>query len=438
MSVCYKVSGGSSVDGTIRLSGAKNFSIKALAASLLVRGISHFSNLPNNSDVHKTLQMLSSLGVVFNFDSSTRTCSVDTSNLSNILSDSSNTNMTTFLIASALLRYFDFISFPKMKGCELGDRLNDFHILAFDKFGVDFFEQDGCYCIKKRGELIGACVELVYPSVGATETCIFLASISTGISIIKNVAIEPEVNALITLLIEMGADIYFESDRVLRIIGSIDFKPISNTFIHGDYLEAATWGVLAAITNGRIIVEGIVPELIGSFLGAFSMLGGEYKRISNDSIEFFKGSYARSSVFLETGVYPMLRTDLQPLLAVMASLSPNSSTLIHETVYNNRLEYISDFNRFGCDLVGFKECLGNKCRYSCHYLHSLIIKGVSYIQAIESVEAKTIRSGAALVLLASVASGTTTISSMELVERGYCSFFDKLRSVGVDVERINL
>lgn len=435
MSISYKVTGRGSARGTIRLSGAKNFSIKALAASLLVRGVSYFSNLPNNLDVQKTLKMLASLGVRCAFNEETKECSVDTSNLTNVLPDSSNTNMTTFLIASALLKYFDLITFPKMKGCDLGDRLTDFHVLAFNKFGVEFFEKSGVYCIKKNGSITGCCIELPYPSVGATETCLFLASISSGNSVIRNIAIEPEINALITLLIEMGVDIFFESDREIRVIGNTHFKSISNGFIHGDYLEAATWAVLAAITNGYIVVEGVIPELLGSFLGAFSMLGGGYRRISNDSVAFFRGSSSKKTISLETGVFPMLRTDLQPLLAVMASLSPGSTTLIHETVYNNRLEYIPDFNSFGCDLVGFKECFGSKCRYAYKHIHSVVIKGVEAINAIPVIEAKTVRSGMANLLLATVASGDTLVSSMELVERGYCSLFDKLKSVGIRVER---
>ncbi|WP_342261786.1 UDP-N-acetylglucosamine 1-carboxyvinyltransferase [Alphaproteobacteria bacterium endosymbiont of Tiliacea citrago] len=429
----YKIIGGKAISGRIRLSGAKNFSIKALAASLLVRGESFFSNLPNNLDVQKTLEMLKSIGVQCDFNVEARECRVNTTNLKNILSDSSNTNMTTFLIASALLKYFDFISFPKMKGCNLGDRLTDFHVLAFNKFGISFYEEKDVYHIKKNKKMLGCEIELPYPSVGATETCLFLASISSGTSIIKNIAIEPEINALITLLIEMGVDVFYESDRSVRVIGDAVFNTISNGFIHGDYLEAATWAVLASITNGYIEVEGVIPELIGSFLGAYSMLGGEYKRISNDCIAFFKGKNFRKSVFLETGVFPMLRTDLQPFLAVMAALSNGTTTIIHETVYNNRLDYIEDFNKFGCDLVGFNECIGNKCRYSCNYLHSVVIKGVKNIRSVKEIKAKTVRSGMANLLLATVAKGETIISSIDIVERGYCSLFDKLKSIGVEI-----
>lgn len=431
----YIVEGKNNICGSIRLSGAKNFSIKALAASLLARGRSFFSNVPNNLDIHKTLGMLKELGVICFFDEENKECSLDTTFLTNSLSDSENANMTTFLIATALLKYFDTVFFPAMKGCDLGDRLIDFHQLAFEAFGVDFLKVESGYCIQKKREMVGVEFSLNYPSVGATETALFLAVISSGNSLIKNAAIEPEINALIALLTEMGANICFEGDRSIRVVSGRNLNSVENGFIHGDYLEAATWAILAAINDGEIVVEGVIPELIGSFLGAFTMLGGGYKRLSNDSLVFFKGRMANKTVFLETGVFPMLRTDLQPLLAVMAALAHSTTTLIHETVYNNRLNYIDDFNSFGCDLVGFNECLGNKCRYSCSYKHSAVIKGVLEVNAVKSVQAKTVRSGAALVLLASVAKGVTEITSAEVFERGYCSFYEKLKMVGVSVKR---
>ena len=431
----YIFKGPSKICGKIKASGAKNFSIKALAASLLTRGKSYYYNVPDNLDVHKTLGMLSSIGAVVEFDQIEKKCFVDSSNITNELMDPTNANMVTFLLGAALIHEFEFVKFPKHKGCPLGQRLVDFYIMTFEKFGISYEDSQTFYSLKRNKKPNVSNIEIVmpYPSVGATEAAIFLAVLSHGITTIRNAAIEPEIQALITMLITMGARIYYESDRVLKIHGVKQLNPV-NAYIHGDLLEVGTWAVMAAALDGEIEVSGVVPELMGSFLGVYSMLGGSVERVDMHTLKFFKNHNVEcKNVFFETGVFPALRTDLQPILAVQAAMNAKR-TVIHETVYNDRLDYIDFFADFGINAIGFVQCLGNDCRFKEKSLHSVIIDGVRSIKSPEKIlYAKTVRSGMAQMILAAGAPGDIVISNVAAVERGYCNLFSKLRSVGIDL-----
>ena len=429
----YIFNGANCIEGKITASGAKNFSIKALAASLLTRGTNYYYNVPNNLDVHKTLSMLKSLNAKVSFDIEKKECVVDTTSVHSELSDSTNANMITFLFGAALMHGFDCVSFPKHKGCPLGQRLTDFHIIAFETFGVACEDDKDFYYIKRKKHVKTAQITMTYPSVGATETAIFLAVLSNCITTIHNAAIEPEIQALITMLISMGARIFYESDRGLKIYGVKELNPVK-TYIHGDLLEVGTWAVMAASLDGEIEVDGVIPELMGSFLGVYSMLGGSVERTGMQSLKFSKNkSSCCENVVIETGVFPVLRTDLQPILAVQAAMNAKK-TIIHETVYDNRLDYIDFFEDFGINATGFVECLGNDCRFKGSSIHSAIINGVDKISVPKRIlQAKTVRSGMAQMILASGVNGKVVIEGVEKVERGYCNLMNKLRSVGVNV-----
>lgn len=433
----YIIEGPYTARGEITISGAKNFSIKALAASLLQSGEIKYFNVPDNLDVHKTLGMLTQLGAHTEFDTITKTCTIHTKNAHNILEDSTHANMGIFLLGAALLHRFQHVRFPKNKGCPLGKRLDDFHIMAFEKFGAQCeFDEDG-YTIRKYNSLKGCNISLPYPSVGATETILFLAVLADGVTTLHNAAIEPEIQALITMLTTMGAQIFYEEDRKLVIHGVDTLHADTHVQIHGDLLEACSWATLAAITKGEIIVNGVVPELIGSFLGIFNMMGGCVQRISETSLSFSKAEhFIAKNMMLETGVFPTLRTDLQPLLAALATTN-KATTIIHETVYDNRVDYVDSFKQFGIDASNFDQCLGKECRFHHKNLkHCAIVNYAENISAPKyPITPRTIRNGMADILLACRAHGKTVIENVDVVERGYCNLFNKLHSVGINITR---
>ena len=433
----YIIRGKNQAFGEVEVSGAKNFSIKALAATLLCEDTVTLHNIPNNLDIKKTASMIISAGGEVEINSKNFTCKANSESISGIVSDSSSANMSTFLIGAALIHKHDTIKFPKPNGCPLGARKLDFHIEAFKKFGAECHELNGYFVINKQDSLKGCEVELNYPSVGATETALFLGVKAKGTTIIKNAAIEPEIKALITALVSMGAKIHFTNDRTIKIEG-VEKLEGKDIFIHPDLIETATWATLAAVTNGEITVHNTIPEMIGSFLGVFTALGGGFERISPTSMKFFRKEKINKPVFVETGTFPQLRTDLQPLIATLAATN-NSHTIIHETVYNDRLEYISDFKDFGIKIEGLSECLGSECRFSNKGIHSAIISGPNEIRSPKNpIEAKTIRSGMSAIILAAKSEGITIITNTEVIERGYCNLFEKLKKLSIKIEKQEL
>ncbi len=437
----YIIEGPARAVGSVKVSGAKNFSIKALAMSVLVKGKVYYKNIPNNLDVHKTLNMLKELGAIYEFNEIDKTCYVDTSNIKNSL-ESDHANMIMFLLGAGVIHFFDKVSFSKNKGCPLGDRAIDFHVKAFEDFGAEYFfdEEKSLHVFTKKKDLQGCEIVLPFPSVGATETAIFLGVLSKGVTKIKNAAIEPEIQALVTALTTLGAIIYFEQDRTI-IIHSVPYlKPKGVIEIHGDLLEAATWAILAAATNGSIEVSGFIPEMVGSFLGIFNLIGGSIQRIDEKTLLFSRSDnfYDCSNVLIETGVFPSLRTDLQPIIAALASLKYGSYFAVHETIYDNRVDYIDSFKKFGINGAYFENCFGSSCRFDNKSFHSAVIYASHEIYApTQPVVAKTIRNGIAEMILAFCAKGTTVIEQVEVVERGYCSLLEKLQSFSLNVKKIS-
>lgn len=438
----YIINGPSIARGQIKISGAKNFSVKALALSLLQNGLLEYNNVPDNLDVAKTLAMLSALGAHVDFDACGKNCKVNTTNVRNVLTDSNNANMVTFLLGAALIHKFDYVEFPKPAGCALGKRADDFHIMAFEKFGISCQVEDK-YILKRVDKITACDIVLPYPSVGATETALFLAARAHGISRIFNAAIEPEIQALITAMITMGANIFFINDRDLIIYGVQELHNNTKIEIHGDLLEAASWAVMAAATRGEIIIDGVIPELIGSFLGIFNLLGGVCERISENSMRFSsRGSIEKTSesILIETGVFPKLRTDLQPLLAILAGIN-NIKAIVHDTVYDDRVRYVETFRQFGINAYASSECFDNKCRFDkaggVEYMHTAIIDGCvdGLVEQNQIIEPTTIRSGMAKIILAAAVRGQTVIDHVEIIERGYCNLFNKLKGIGVDIRR---
>lgn len=423
----------------VKVSGAKNFSIKAIAASILTNEDMYYSNLPLNFDVSKTFNMLKSIGAEIEFDEVEKKAKINTKNIQNFLKNSNNTNMITFLISAALLKKHESVIFPMFKGCNLGDRKHDFHYMIFDKFNISYEEKDGHILIKKNSEIHGCEINLPFPSVGATETALFIASYAKGVTKIHNVAIEPEIQSLIKLLNNMGASVYFESDRTIVVYGNENLCGVKS-YIHGDLLEVGTWAAFAAISSQKITVEGFFPELIGTFLGAYKLLGGGFEQTSDTTMQFFKKTSAMHKILkFETGVFPALRTDFQPIIAAIAALSEGTTTYIHETIYSDRLDYISDFNNLGCNLIGINECCekNEKClNKNEKSLHSVIIHGVAKLNPkVNEIKMKTIRSGMANLLLSSTINHPMVMKDIEIVERGYCSLFEKLNSLNVNVSK---
>lgn len=431
------IEGGQPVVGEITCLGAKNFATKAMVAALLSDSPTHLENVPPIGDVEITTELLTSIGVKVK-NTGKGSIEIDASTISNpdISMPDSGSNRIPILLLSALLNRFKKISVPALGGCKIGKRNVDFHLNAIEQFGGKVRETQNGYIASVRRSLQGSKIKLPYPSVGATETCLYLAVLAEGKTVISNAAIEPEIIELITMLRSMGAIIFTSPGRDIRIEG---VKKLSGTRMHiiGDRIEAASWACLACASNGEITIKGIRPDILGNFLAYFQRVGGGFRLEGLNNIKFFRSSKLRPEV-IETDVYPGFSTDWQQPFAVLLTQADGTS-IIHETVYENRFGYLNALNELGAHTQLTNYCLGStRCRYrDTNHLHSAIISGPTPLKAVGSIEIPDLRAGLAYVIAAAIAKGTTILTGIDFLERGYGNIVPRLVTMNLKIERVD-
>lgn len=435
--ITYKIYGGYAIEGEIHCMGAKNLTTKAMVASLLASAKVILTNVPHIGDVEITQLLLQSLGVGVRWLGN-HTLEIDPTTLKGhqaFLPDS-RTNRIPILLLSVLLHRCGIAIVPTVGGDDIGRRKVDFHIEALEKFGARIEKQSNTYIATTTGRLQGCHIRLAYPSVGATETCLFLSVLAKGTSVISNIAIEPEITELITMLRSMGAIIFMANNRELTIHGVERLHGTSFNII-GDRIEAASWASLACAAKGKIILKGIRPDLLGNFLSHYNLAGGGYKLIGADIIEFYRERDSLSPISLETDVYPGFSTDWQQPFATLLTQA-NGMSVIHETVYEQRFGYLDVLNKLGAKAQVVKGCLGSlSCRYKGYdYEHSAIIQGITELKAInEPIIVPDIRAGLAYVIAAILAKGETILAGAEQIERGYGDLTSRLKNTNLRIHR---
>jgi UDP-N-acetylglucosamine 1-carboxyvinyltransferase len=432
----YVINGGNEIRGEIDCLGAKNFATKAMIAAILGDTPSTLYNVPLIGDTQITVELLESIGATLHRDDLGKTMFIDSSTVSSsdVPMADSGTNRMPILLLSALLHRFNRVSVPVLGGCNIGERKVDFHIEAIRQFGGKVEETSEGFIATKERSLRGTVISLPYPSVGATETCLYLSVLAEGRSVIRNAAIEPEIMELIMMLRAMGAIIFTSSNRDIRIEGVARLKG-TNIVILGDRIEAASWACLACASNGDIIVHNIRPDTLGNFLAYFQQVGGGFDIVGPNSVRFFRAQNLKHAV-IETDVYPGFSTDWQQPFAVLLTQA-NGISVVHETVYENRFGYLESLNGLGAKTQVTTSCLGGlPCRYrDTNHKHSAIILGPTPLTAC-SIEIPDLRAGLAYVIAAAIAEGTSTIKGVEFLERGYGNIVPRLTALNLDIERV--
>ena len=406
----YQIEGGYPVRGEIRCLGAKNFVIKAMAASLLTEAPVTLVNVPP----------------------------IDACNLrsSTVPLAQSGSNRAPILLLGILLHRFERVSVPIIGGCQIGARKVDFHLEAIQRFGGKVEETAEGYTAQRSGKLRGTHIHLPYPSVGATETCLYLSVLAEGRTVITNAAIEPEIFELITMLRSMGAIIFTSPGREIRVEG---VKRLSGTMMQvlGDRIEAASWASLACASDGDVTVHGIRPDSLGNFLSYYRQVGGGFELTGPDGMRFFRQSKL-SPAIIETDVYPGFSTDWQQPFAVLLTQADGIS-IIHETVYEKRFGYLKALDKLGARTQLTTHCLGGSpCRYrDMNYDHSAIIIGPTPFTAVqEKITIPDLRAGLAYVIAAAIARGTSTITGIHFLERGYGDIVPRLAALNLKIARV--
>ena len=436
--IIYQVEGGIPIKGEIACMGAKNLATKVMVASLLSAEQTTLNNIPNIGDVEITRELLMSAGVAVTWEREAGKMIINSGQIksSEVFLPDSKSNRIPILLLSILLHRTGQAIVPTVGGDLIGKRNVDYHLKALKMFGATVEMKNNKYIAKTQNRLQSCHVDLPYPSVGATETCIFLSVLAKGTSVIKNIAIEPEIMELITMLRSMGAIIFLSDYREITICG-VEKLDGANFYITGDRIEAASWASLACASDGEIKISGIRASLLGNFLPHYTKIGGGFRLIDDETILFFRKKTLQPTQ-IETDVFPGFSTDWQQPFATLLTQC-NGISVIHETVYERRFGYLAMLNNLGANTEVVNSCLGRiKCRYDgMDHQHSALIKGPTKLKAVkEQIIIPDIRAGLAYLIAAVLSDGTTTLTAAEQIERGYGDLTQKLRNTNIRLERI--
>lgn len=436
MSDSIRIHGGRPLEGDITVRGAKNFVSKAMVAALLGSTPSTLRNVPDIRDVGVVSGLLSLHGVDVNYDVDSGIVSMDTTDLNPAeaidIATHAGSSRIPILLCGPLLHRLGEAFIPDLGGCLIGDRPIDFHLEILQKFGatVEPFG-DGLHLTAPHG-LKGIRHSLSYPSVGATEQLLLTAVMAEGTTLLENAAVEPEIKDLIDTLQKMGAIISVDTDRTIQIEGVKSLRGYDHTALC-DRIEVASWASAALATQGNIFVHGAQQRTMGTFLNVFRKVGGEFD-VVEDGIRFYHPGGELHSIALQTDVHPGFMTDWQQPL-VVALTQATGLSIVHETVYEQRLGFTSALNAMGAQVQLFRECLGDRtCRFSQrNFEHSAVISGPTPLTAAD-IEVPDLRGGFSHLIAALAATGTSNVSGIGIIDRGYENFRGKLVALGASIE----
>jgi UDP-N-acetylglucosamine 1-carboxyvinyltransferase len=426
----YEVTGGNSLRGEVSLSGSKNAATKMMVASMLTNERVKLENVPGSGEVSLTAEMMR--GLSSDVVREGTSCALTTHTISSPVVPETRTgkNRIPILFVAPLLHQIGRAEIPVPGGDKIGARTIDFHINGYTSLGANVEERDD-RVVFKADRLRGADITLPFPSVMATENLLLAAVLAEGTTVIRNVAVEPEIIGLIDLLQKMGAVIFHEPDRVFVVEGVKRLHGTSHTVLP-DRIEAASFACAAIATNGDVFIRGAVQQDMRTFLNVVRKMGASFE-ITTDGIRF-SGNGMLSPCMVHTGVHPGFMTDWQPPFSILLTQASGTSE-IHETVYDNRFGYMETLKRMGADVELCTDCgSGEPCRYDgSAFAHRAVIHGPSQLSPAD-VEVPDIRAGFAYLIAALVADGTSRVTGIEHLERGYDGLVDKLKGIGAAIK----
>ncbi|MBC7290527.1 MAG: UDP-N-acetylglucosamine 1-carboxyvinyltransferase [Actinotalea sp.] len=428
------VNGGNPLNGEITVRGAKNFVSKAMVAALLGDGPSVLRNVPQIRDVAVVTGLLELHGVTVHNDAEGGVLTLDPSNVESAhvadIDAHAGSSRIPILFCGPLLHRLGEAFIPDLGGCRIGDRPINYHLDILRQFGAEVDKRTQGIHIRAPYGLRGTKIQLPYPSVGATEQLLLTAVRAEGLTELSNAAIEPEIMDLINVLQKMGAIISVDTDRVIRIEGVPRLGGYRHTAL-ADRIEAASWASAALATRGDVYVRGASQPEMTAFLNTFRKVGGEFD-IDDEGIRFWHPGGDLRSIVLETDVHPGFMTDWQQPL-VVALTQATGLSIVHETVYENRFGFTDALRGMGATIQVYRECLGgHPCRFGQrNFYHSAVISGPTPLAAAD-IEVPDLRGGFSHLIAALAAKGTSSVRGIQLIDRGYERFQDKLSALGAE------
>ena len=403
------------LNGEVSVSGSKNAALPIMAASILVPGKISLKNIPSLSDIDIMSDILKCIGASVSFHGD---LIIDASNIENSSAppDLCTQIRASFLVAGPLLARFKRAQVPLPGGCPIGSRPVDLHLKGFKALGADYIIEDG-FVKLTCSELKGTNIYLDFPSVGATQNIIMASATAKGTTVIENSASEPEITDLADFLNKCGANIKGAGTDTITIVGVKELNPCTHSVIP-DRIEAGTFMVGAALTGGSIRLKNVNCSHLSAISSKLAEMGLTINEFSNELSVSSSGIKKHTDI--KTLPFPGFPTDMQAQFAALMCQSDGTS-VITETVFENRFMYIPELVRMNADIK-----LDGRCA---------IIKGGTQLVGAK-VRASDLRAGAALVLAGLCADGKTIVNDAQYIKRGYDNLEQKLKNLGADVNYI--
>lgn len=391
-----------------------------LAATLLAEeGTSTLSNVPILSDVFTMNQVIRYLNTDVEFNEEAKEIKVNATRQLNVEAPYEYVSKmrASIVVMGPLLARNGHAKVAMPGGCAIGKRPIDLHLKGFQALGAKIIQKNG-YIEAIADELVGDTIYLDFPSVGATQNIMMAAVKAKGTTVIENVAREPEIVDLANFLNKMGASIHGAGTETMRIEGVGHLHAVSHPIVQ-DRIEAGTFMVAAAMTEGNVLIDGAIPEHNRPLISKLIEMGVKITE-ENDGLRVI-GPKALKATDIKTMPHPGFPTDMQAQMTAIQLVADGVSTTT-ETVFENRFQHLEEMRRMNAQVK-----IDNNVA---------LIKGASQLQGAE-VYATDLRAAAALVLAGLRANGITRVRNLKYLDRGYYQFHKKLQQLGADVERLD-
>ncbi|MGA0210556.1 MAG: UDP-N-acetylglucosamine 1-carboxyvinyltransferase [Pontimonas sp.] len=427
--------GGKPLVGEVSVRGAKNLVTKAMVAALLADTPSTLKGVPAISDVAVVRGLLEAHAVSVTEDADGELVldprGVKSAHFAEIDAHAGSSRIP-ILFCGPLLHQLGEAFIPDLGGCRIGDRPINFHLDALRAFGAELEKSYEGIRLKAPQRLVGARVDLPYPSVGATEQVLLTAVRAKGVTELTNAAIEPEIIDLIAILQKMGAIIVVEPNRTIVIEGVETLQGYHHTAL-ADRNEAASWAAAALATRGDIYVRGAKQQDLMTFLNVYRKVGGLFD-VDDEGIRFRHPGEAIKPVVIETDVHPGFMTDWQQPM-VVALTQAEGRSIVHETVYENRFGFTDALVQMGANIEVYKEGIASITRRVPRrpLEQAAVVSGPTPLHG-ANIRVPDLRGGFSHVIAAVTAQGTSEVSNIGIISRGYEHLLQKLDGLGVSFE----
>ena len=412
----FVIKGGRRLCGEVVISGAKNSAVAILPAVILSDEPCVINNVPAISDVNISLRILREMGADITPLSRT-SYRIDATHINRccVPYETARKMGASYYFLGAVLGKFNQARVSMPGGCPLGDRPIDQHLKAFSALGADYTISQGMIDLKCQ-KLKGGNIFFDVVTVGATMNAILAAVRAEGLTVIENAAKEPHIVDLANFLNSMGANIMGAGTDVIKIRGVKYLKGTTYTVIP-DQIEAGTFMIAAAATNGNVLIKNVIPKHLESITKKLEKIGVTVEQ-GDDSVRVYvDGPLVKASI--KTTPHPGFPTDMQPQIATLLTLAEGTS-IVTEGVWEQRFRYVDELRRMGADIS-----VDGKVA---------VIEGTGHLTG-APVKACDLRAGAALIIAGLAADGITEIEDIYHIERGYDCMEKKLRELGADIEK---